>query len=94
MSNSTMSAFGAASAIADVIKKLRFEKVDLSGQEAQGDVIAFYSDRIKMLHEDGVDDAVFSYLKKLLKDDSVNQYTKLLIEKYAMEVLDGEAVGK
>lgn len=69
-----------------VINNLRLDPSELTGQEADQQVVNWYADRFAMLKEDGCTEAISAYLKKLSRSDC-NELTRALVMKKATEAM-------
>lgn len=77
------------SQIGEALANLNIDVEATLGQEIQQDKFDFYTGRFQMFEDDGAPLAINAYLMLLGKDKDVNEYTRLLIYKYATESMCG-----
>lgn len=76
-------------ALSDAVTQLNIDTKGLEGLELENDKIEWYCVRFNRCMEDGVPDAINSYLSKLQKDD-MNELTRIYLLREGLRTLHPE----
>lgn len=73
-------------ALLECVQGLSIDVDALKHESVNDSIVQWYSDRVSMLLDDNVPEAVNAYLTRLYKDDEVNSATQLFVLKAVMDL--------